>query len=154
MALSTLFDFSPNLDFLTPFIAQNLTNWGYDDCQPNTSDGSYGGMLSRLLFRHLPDYYPSGSTYAHFPFLVPGKMKGFAQKLPGDIDLKYDWNRPTVPVGPPVVARRYSEVQQLFAKPALFSSGVAQRLEILTGGVPLNRYTALVRPSYLRIRLT
>ena len=81
-------------------------------------------------------------------------MKGFAQKLPGDIDLKYDWNRPTVPVGPPVVARRYSEVQQLFAKPALFSSGVAQRLEILTGGVPLNRYTTLVRPSYLRIRLT
>jgi cytochrome P450 len=123
---------------------QNLTTWGYDDCQAITSDGSFGGMLSRLLFRHLPDYYPTGSTYAHFPFLVPGKMKGFAQKLPGDIDLKYDWNRPAVPVGPPVVATKYSEVQQLLAKPAIFSSGVAQRLDILTGGVPLNRYTTLV----------
>jgi hypothetical protein len=81
-------------------------------------------------------------------------MKGFAQKLPGDVDLEYDWNRPAVPVGSTLVATRYSEVQQLLAKPALFTSGVAQRLEILTGGVPLNRYTTLVRPSHPRLRLT
>jgi linoleate 10R-lipoxygenase len=103
-------------------------------------------MLTKLLFRHLPDYYPTGSTYAHFPFLVPRKMKEFAQELPGDVDLKYDWSRPAVPAGHTVVAKSYSEVQHLLAKPALFTSGVAQRLEILTGGVPLNRYTTLVGP--------
>jgi linoleate 10R-lipoxygenase len=118
------------------------------------SDGSFGGMLTKLLFRHLPDYYPTGSTYAHFPFLVPKKMKGYAQKLPGDVDLKYDWNRPAVPAGPTVVATRHSEVQQLLAEPACFTSGVAQRLEILSGGVPLNRYTTLVGPPYTRYRLT
>lgn len=117
------------------------------------SDGSYGGMLTKLLFRHLPDYYHSGSAFAHFPFMVPGKMKGYAQKLPGDIDLKYDWNRPAPPVGPTVVASKYSEVQQLFANPAIFSSGVTHRLEILTGGVPLNRYTSLVGPLSARYRL-
>jgi linoleate 10R-lipoxygenase len=73
-------------------------------------------------------------------------MKEFAQELPGDVDLKYDWSRPAVPAGHTVVTKSYSEVQHLLAKPALFTSGVAQRLEILTGGVPLNRYTTLVGP--------
>ena len=82
--------------------------------------------------------------------MVPGKMKGHAQELPGDVDLKYDWNRPVPPVGPTVVVSRYSEVQKLFANPAIFTSGVAQRLEILTGGVPLNRYTSLVGPPFAR----
>jgi hypothetical protein len=80
-------------------------------------------------------------------------MKGYAQELVGDVDLKYDWNRPAPPVGPTVVASTYSEVQQLFANPAIFSSGVAQRLEILTGGVPLNRYSSLVGPPFARYRL-
>lgn len=79
-------------------------------------------------------------------------MKGFAQELPGDVDLKYDWNRPAPPVGPTVVVSKYSEVQRLFANPAIFSSRVAQRLEILTGGVPLNRYTSLVGPPFVRHR--
>jgi len=116
------------------------------------SDGSYGGILTKLLFRHLPDYYPSGSTFAHFPFLVPGKMRGYAQELPGDVDLKYDWNYPAPPVGPTVVVSRHSEVQRLFASPAIFTSRVAQRLEFLTGGVPLNRYTSLVSPPFARYR--
>ena len=109
--------------------------------------------MTKLLFRHLPDYYPSGSTFAHFPFLVPGKMKGFAQELPGDVDLKYDWNRPALPVGHTVVATCYSEVQQLFANPATFKSGVTHRLEIVTGGVPLNRYANLVGPPFSKYRL-
>lgn len=110
-------------------------------------------MLTKLLFRHLPEYYPSGSTYAHFPFLVPGRMEGFAQKLPGDVNLKYDWNRPATPVGPTIVATRYSEVLELFANPATFNSGVAQRLAIVTGGVPLNRYSNLVGPPSARYHL-
>ena len=124
-------------------IAHNLTSWGYDDCQANKLDGSYGGMLSKLLFRHLPANYPSGSAYAHFPFLVPKRMKEFAKKLPDDLELKYDWCRPNVPACPPIVARRYSEVKELLAGSA-FTSGVEKRLEVLTLGVQLN--TAPVGP--------
>ena len=35
----------------------------------------FGGLLTNLLFRTLPDYYPTGSVYAHFPFLEPSYMK-------------------------------------------------------------------------------
>ena len=54
-------------------IAFNLTacQWGYQDCQYDTQDGSFVGLLTKLLFRTLPDYYPVGSAYAHFPFLDP-----------------------------------------------------------------------------------
>ncbi len=115
------------------------------------SDGSYGGMLTRLLFRHLPNHYPSGSAYAHFPFLVPGKMKSHAQKLPGDVDLEYDWNRPAVPVGRTIVKTSYSEVHYILANPAIFTSGVVPRLEILTGGVPLKPYITHVGPALRRM---
>jgi hypothetical protein len=94
-------------------------------------------MLTKLLFRHLPDNYPAGSAYAHFPFLVPKRMKEFAKKLPGDIEPKYDWCRPNVPACPPIVVRKYSEVKQLLSGSA-FTSGVAKRLEVLTLGVQLN----------------
>jgi linoleate 10R-lipoxygenase len=94
-------------------------------------------MLTKLLFRHLPNNYPAGSAYAHFPFLVPKKMKEFAKDLAGDIEPKYDWSRPDVPVGPPIVFRGYSEVKELLVGSA-FTSGVAERLEVLTLGVQLN----------------
>ncbi|KAI9450785.1 heme peroxidase [Lactarius psammicola] len=123
------------VDF-TPF---NLTTWGYNDCQADTADGSYGGMLTKLLFRHLPDYYPAGSTYAHFPMLVPEKMRDFAKDLPDDdLESKYDWDRPRVPAGPTVVVNSYSEVQRLLAQPAIYASSAQQRLQNLTGGVHLD----------------
>ncbi|EPQ51552.1 heme peroxidase [Gloeophyllum trabeum ATCC 11539] len=81
------------VDF-TPF---NFTSWGYQDCQINPNDGSYGGMLTKLLFRHLPEYYPRDSTYAYFPFMVPSEMKKAVEKLPGNVVEKYSWTRPPVP---------------------------------------------------------
>jgi len=119
------------------FTPHNFTTWGYDDCQANTSDGSFGGMLARLLFRHLPNNYPARSAYGHFPFMVPKKMKECVKELLGDIEPKYDWCRPAVPVGSPILARTYSEVKQLFSESA-FTSGVAKRLEVLTLGVHLD----------------
>jgi hypothetical protein len=65
-------------------------------------------------------------------------MKDFAKNLPGDIVSKYTWDRPSVPIGPIVVAKSYSEVQRLFAEPTLFTSEVGQRLGYLTGGARLN----------------
>ena len=93
--------------------------------------------MTKLLFRHLPDNYPVGSAYAHFPFLVPKRMKEFSKKLFGDIEPKYDWCRPDVPAYPSIVVKNYSGVKQLLAGSA-FTSGVEKRLEVLTLGVQLS----------------
>lgn len=51
-------------------------------------------MLSRLLFRHLPEYYPTGSAYAHFPFMVPQRMKNYMEGQPGSPVRDYIWTKP------------------------------------------------------------
>jgi len=77
----------------TPF---NLTTWGYNDCQANEKDGAYGGLMSKMLLRHLPDYYSANSAYALFPFMVPETMKGSLAKQHGapPVDA-YDWTKPS-----------------------------------------------------------
>lgn len=56
-------------------------------------------MLSKLLFRHLPEYYPPGSAYAHFPFVVPETMRGYIVAQ-GRLENDYTWTRPTkTPLG-------------------------------------------------------
>ncbi len=75
------------------YTAENFTAWGYQDCQIPTDDDSYGGMLTKLLMRHLPEYYPSGSAYTHFPFMVPDAMKEAMENRKGPVE-KYTWMRP------------------------------------------------------------
>ena len=144
----------PHMTSVSDIISQafNLTTWGYNDCQPDIADGSYGGMLTKLLFRHLPDYYPAVSAYAHFPMMVPEKMRESVKDLPGDVD-KYNWDRPPVPAGPTVVVRSHSEVQKLLAQPEIYNSGAQQQLEILTGGVHLE-FASVGPPSHTGRRFT
>ncbi|TEB25040.1 heme peroxidase [Coprinellus micaceus] len=81
--------------FTTDFTPANLTSWGFQDCQYDTADGSYGGLLTKLLFRTLPNHYPRGSAYAHFPFLTPEFMKDNLLETQGqEIVDKYGWSRP------------------------------------------------------------
>ncbi|KAF7324770.1 hypothetical protein MKEN_00518800 [Mycena kentingensis (nom. inval.)] len=55
---------------LTPF---NLTAWGYQDCQRNPRDGSYGGMLTKLLYRTLPAYYrPRSASHKERLYAITG----------------------------------------------------------------------------------
>ncbi|KAF9787785.1 heme peroxidase [Thelephora terrestris] len=97
---------------LTP---PNLTTWGYNDCQVDENDGSFGGMLSKLLFRHLPEYYPPGSAYAHFPFMVPETMREYIGKLGCSSEDDYTWTRPIkTPLGLGSIENR---VQKLFPYP-------------------------------------
>ncbi|KIM21658.1 hypothetical protein M408DRAFT_29362 [Serendipita vermifera MAFF 305830] len=44
-------------------------------------DQPTGGNASNSLFRTLPDYYPNGSIYAHFPFITPNEMKIWLTKM-------------------------------------------------------------------------
>ncbi|KAL0070995.1 hypothetical protein AAF712_001553 [Marasmius tenuissimus] len=125
------------VDF-TPF---NLTTWGYEDCQFNPQDGSYGGMLTKLLFRTLPDQYTPGSAYAHFPFLDPVYMKAELGKRDAkektQVRGKYTWDRPGKAVETKTVTG-YREVQEVMAATGrLFVDGSESRLKRILGhGVP------------------
>jgi linoleate 10R-lipoxygenase len=72
-------------------------------------------MMSKLLFRHLPEYYPPGSTYAHFPFMVPETMRGYVRKLECSSEGDYAWTRPIkTPLG---LGSIESRVQKLVPYP-------------------------------------
>jgi linoleate 10R-lipoxygenase len=71
-----------------------LTTWGYNDCQANEGDGAFGGMMSKLLLRHLPEHYLPNSAYALFPFMVPEAMKEYLAKQNGPSVDDYDWVKP------------------------------------------------------------
>ncbi|KAJ7853500.1 heme peroxidase [Mycena olivaceomarginata] len=122
---------------LTPF---NLTAWGYRDCQFDAQDGSYGGMLTKLLFRTLPAYYPARSAYAHFPFLDPVYMKDYMSKNSPKLVDKYIWTRPTPPerVEDVVVIKTAVGVAAVLNNPTVFPTGYAERLETVTGHKGVN----------------
>lgn len=111
------------VDF-TPF---NLTAWGYQDCQYDTLDGSYGGLLTKLLFRTLPDYYPRGSAYAHFPFLVPEYMESHLKTVNPALVQKYTWNRPR-PLSSTVPVDSFADVKKVLADSSSFLSAYDGRL--------------------------
>ncbi|KAJ6553669.1 heme peroxidase [Mycena sp. CBHHK59/15] len=122
--------------FLTvEFTPSNLTAWGYRDCQFDTQDGSYGGMLTKLLFRTLPAHYPARSAYAHFPFLDPEYMEAYMRENSGDaLANKYIWTKPSVHAAPPVVVTSYAGVKAVLADQATFPAGYGVRLATVTGG--------------------
>ena len=115
----------------------NLTSWGYQDCFPEKNDGSYGGMLTKLLYRVLPDHYPAGSAYAHFPFMVPSAMRTFLAKLPESPVSKYTYARPGV--APPVeVVESFEAVRDVIKRRDVFESAADRRLWNLTKGVNID----------------
>lgn len=126
------------LHYTTAF---NLTAWGWQDCQYDKEDGSYGGLLTKLIFRTLPDHYPTGSVLAHFPFNVPENMLIALKKNRGSIQ-KYCWperfkNLPdNVKRLPPLmdhtwrVVRDYEGVKRvLTTENSHFTSNIVQRME-------------------------
>lgn len=80
--------------FLTHFSAFNLTSWGFKDVETTDDNGSLGGMLTKLLFRTLPRHYTSKSIYAHFPFIVPSRMRENMMKHDPGMVNRYDWSEP------------------------------------------------------------
>lgn len=127
--------------FLTvDFTPYNLTTWGYEDCQFNTNDGSYGGMLTKLLLRTLPDQYKPKSAYAHFPFLVPSFMEQNLKERDSrngtDEVSKYTWIRPSTPSSSPKGIQTYEVVQQILESTNDFASASDERLETILGRAP------------------
>lgn len=102
----------------TEFTPSNLTTWGFNDCKYDPLDGSYGGMLTKLLFRTLPDHFPSGSTYAHFPFLVPAYMKDNLLTNHLKSANCYTWTRPFQQAST-IIIDKYSEITRILNNPAV-----------------------------------
>lgn len=50
--------------------------------------------MTKLLFRTLPNQYPAGSAYAHFPFLVPARFEGKMAVRDPELASQYTWDRP------------------------------------------------------------
>ncbi|KAH0579140.1 hypothetical protein H2248_003293 [Termitomyces sp. 'cryptogamus'] len=105
----------------TEFNTKNCTQWGYDDVQYDKRDGSYGGLLTKLLFRTLPNNYPIGSAYAHFPFLVPTYIREMNPEIGNNP--KYIWERPPVPPSSkPVDVNTYVGVERVLNHPSFLST--------------------------------
>ena len=78
-------------------------------------------MLTKLLYRTLPDYFPAGSAYAHFPFLVPNYMKdNLAHNNPKIVD-NYIWTRPELPSST-IVVDTYPAVNEVVTDSSFMSS--------------------------------
>lgn len=105
-------------------------------------------MLTRLLYRTLPDYYPPGSAYAHFPFMVPQTMKGYLSKLVDNPVSKYTFTRPPAPQ-PVKVIQDFNSVQDVLQRKDLFDDGYDKKLMKLTKGAKVD--VQLVSNFMLRI---
>lgn len=101
--------------------AYNLTAWGFQDCQYEAEDGSYGGMVTKLLFRFLPQYYPRRSSYAHFPFLTPKAMEPYMTKADPKQAAKYIWTRPK-PLAETQSIVEYNSVYRVLSDSSLYLS--------------------------------
>lgn len=87
-------------------------------------------MLTKLLFRHFPAYYPARSAYAHFPFLEPSYMEDILRKK-GTAD-QYIWTRPSAPLGirtgESSVVGNYVGASAILATPQVWDSNYQTRL--------------------------
>ena len=122
----------------------NLTSWGYQDCFPEKNDGAYGGVLTKLLYRTLPNSYTARSTYARFPFVVPSTMRDYLAKLVDSPVQEYTFNRPPVAL-PVVVAKDYRSVS-IVSKSGEFVSRPREKLESLAG-------VSTLQPIFLSVSL-
>lgn len=87
-------------------------------------------MLPKLLFRTLPEHYPVGSVYSHFPFMVPDRMGQYLTRSPGEPMSKYTFNRPTRAAT--VVVKTLPDIMRILRDKAHFVSPHLMRLEDIT----------------------
>ncbi|GAA5906290.1 hypothetical protein JCM8208_003505 [Rhodotorula glutinis] len=88
--------------FTTDYNVGNLTCVMWEDLKPELNDGSFGGVIGKLLMRHFPAYFTYNSIYALFPFSTPHTTKANLEHL-GNAS-EYDYRGPR-PQGPAPVER-------------------------------------------------
>ncbi|KAJ1306560.1 hypothetical protein OPQ81_007561 [Rhizoctonia solani] len=115
----------------TDFTPQNLTVWGYQDCQRDINNGCFGGVLSKVLMRGLPEHYTFNSVYALFPFMTPQIMKTHLEEL-GIAD-QYDFKRPGE-ARHIVGINSYKAVREVLGNPKTYKGTYEQHMKELTNG--------------------
>ncbi|CAE6536627.1 unnamed protein product [Rhizoctonia solani] len=116
----------------TDFTPQNLTVWGFQDCQRDINNGAFGGVLSKVLMRGLPENYTFNSVYALFPFMAPKFMKVHLEDM-GIADL-YDFERPEE-ARHIVGVNSYKAVREVLGDPETYKAATyEQHMKDLTNG--------------------
>ncbi|KAF8634068.1 hypothetical protein AX17_004331 [Amanita inopinata Kibby_2008] len=134
--------------YTVDFTPSNLTSWGYIDCQYDKKDGSYGGLLTKLLYRTLPDYFPSGSAYAHFPFMDPVWMEEDMNKKHKDLVQQYTWTRPRSII-PSITISSHGEVKRILSDPAFASNSDDRLYSLMKSLSPKQAKTELSDVSHI-----
>ncbi|KAG6852246.1 hypothetical protein C0991_001607, partial [Blastosporella zonata] len=103
--------------YTSDFTPINLTTWGFYDCQRDMNNGGQGGVIPKLILRHLPRHFPWNSVYALYPFFTPEKMKDSLTKQ--GIASKYIFDHPpTQPV--PKILNTLTAIKTVWSDPSRF----------------------------------
>lgn len=117
--------------FTSDFTPDNMTAWGFTDCQRDPDGYGFGSTLGRLLLRTLPNDYTVDSIYTWFPFIHPESMEDFLKNL-GKLD-EYSLERPK-PRGPCTTVNNYVEVGQVLFSTNKFTLECVERAaEVIKG---------------------
>jgi linoleate 10R-lipoxygenase len=100
----------------TPY---NLTAWGFTEGARDIKNAAFGGTLSRLFQRGLPQFFPAESVYTHFPLVTPTgqllSMDNVLRNLGKYED--YTYNRPTK-VGDTVLVSNPDAIYNISSDPS------------------------------------
>lgn len=101
--------------------------------QSSPDNGSLGGMLTKLLYRAFPNDYLPGSIYAHFPFIVPARMRQYMEKQDPQKVKEYNWDKPESlrPISP---VTETVAVKDILSNSSAFSTPYEARMARLTKG--------------------
>ncbi|KAF9492298.1 heme peroxidase [Pleurotus eryngii] len=103
--------------YTTDFTPFNLTTWGFHDCQRHLDNGGGGGLMSKLMMRHMPRHFPWNSTYSLWPFFTPEHMRQSLTRQ--GIAQKYTFDRPIAqPV--PVILKTFAAIKGVWNDPSRF----------------------------------
>jgi hypothetical protein len=80
--------------YTNDFSPRNLTTWGWNEVQSDPNDMSSGGILHKLIFRHVPNIYKENSVLALYPFTIPSQTKRNLQNRGDDLWKKFDFEEP------------------------------------------------------------
>ncbi|OAX39674.1 heme peroxidase [Rhizopogon vinicolor AM-OR11-026] len=117
--------------FTQDFTPDNMTAWGFTDCQRDPNGYGFGSTLGRLLLRTLPNDYTVDSIYTWFPFVHPEPMADFLKNL-GKLN-EYSLERPKA-CGPSTIVKNYVEIEQVLRSTDKFVPEYIERAaEIIKG---------------------
>uniref|UniRef100_A0A8H8CDX0 Heme peroxidase n=1 Tax=Psilocybe cubensis TaxID=181762 RepID=A0A8H8CDX0_PSICU len=105
--------------YTSDFTPINLTTWGFYDCQRDMNNGAMGGIICKLLLRHLPRHFPWNSVYSLFSFFTPDHMKASLTRQ--RLQDKYSFDHPAIlPV--PKVLNTLTGIRTVFSDPTRFKN--------------------------------